>query len=173
MITSKDLEDMLQNIGNLSASGSRDAARQQLSQLQQMLENMRTEQPQLTEQQKQALRTMIYLRDLTKQQQGLMDKTFQNANSEQKISSQKLADEQKNLHKKLQDILAALKSEAPEDLQRGGQAMNRAGQDLQQGKDQSAVKSQNEAVQALQAALHAMADKMRSGMMMPSVDNLG
>jgi len=168
MIAAKDLEQMLQNIDSLSATGSRDAARQQLSQLQQMLENMRTEQPQLTEQQKQTLRTMIALRDLAKQQQSLLDKIFQNAEAIQKASVQKLADDQKNLRKKLQDILDSLKAEAPQDLQRGEQAMNRAGQDLTQGQGQSAVKSQNEAVQALQAALRAMANNMRSDMMMPS-----
>lgn len=176
MLTPKDLEQMLDNMRNLSATGSREAARQQLSQLQQLLENMRTQRPQFSEEQKQAMRNMMALRNVTKQQQQLLDKTFQNTQAGDNAANHKLASDENHLLHQLQNLMNGLKGKPGQELGHGAQAMEQAGQDLQQGAGQGAVQHENEAVKELQAALQSMANDLRASMMMlpmPGMDAVG
>lgn len=81
-MTREEVEDMVRQMRDLAQSGNPEAARQMLSQLQQMMENLQNGQPQPTDekanQQGQALSELTQrLRDLQKQQQQLMDDTFQ------------------------------------------------------------------------------------------------
>lgn len=73
-----DLERMLEQMRELSRTGSRDAARQMLSQLQQMLENLQTGQmgQQDMEQAERMTESMRQLQDLAQRQRELMDETF-------------------------------------------------------------------------------------------------
>lgn len=83
MMTREDLEAMIRQMRDLAQTGSRDAARQMLSQLQQMMENLQNGQPQSpgdaqANQQAQALGELTQkLRELQQRQQQLMDETFQ------------------------------------------------------------------------------------------------
>lgn len=74
----RDLEKMLDQIENLARSGSRDSARQMLSELQRMMDNLRAGRHQ---QQKQAEgnqmnQALDQLSELMRQQQQLLDETF-------------------------------------------------------------------------------------------------
>lgn len=73
-----DLERMLEQMRELSQTGSRDAARQMLSQLQQMLESLQSGQmaQQDAQQAEEMAEAMRQLQDLAKRQQELMDETF-------------------------------------------------------------------------------------------------
>ncbi len=73
-----DLERMLEQMRELSQTGSREAARQMLSQLQQMLESLQSGQmaQQDAQQAEQMAEAMRQLQDLAKRQQELMDETF-------------------------------------------------------------------------------------------------
>lgn len=176
MLTPKDLDRMLENMRNLSATGSREAARQQLSQLQQLLENMRTERPQFTAEQKEAMRKMLALRELGKQQQQLLDKTFQNAQARNSAANHKLATEQNSLLRQLQGLMHGIGGKPEQSLGHGAQAMGQASNELQQGMGQGAVRNQNDAVTAIQEALQGMAENLRSSMMqlpMPGAGTLG
>ncbi len=80
MLRREDIKKMLDRIRELSRSGQRDAARQMLSQLRNMLENLRTRQmarPGGT--QRRAMKMLNELQDIIRQQQGLLDRTFKEA----------------------------------------------------------------------------------------------
>ena len=73
----QDLERMLDQIENLAKTGARDAARQLLSQLQNMLENLQAGQPQQGDPgQQQAMKNLDQLGDMIRKQEDLMNKTF-------------------------------------------------------------------------------------------------
>lgn len=75
----QDLDRMLDKIENLAKSGSKDAARQLLSELQNMMDNlqaMRPGQQQQGGQQNAMQQQMDKLGDMLRRQQELMDKTF-------------------------------------------------------------------------------------------------
>jgi len=172
MLTPNDLDRMLERMRTLSASGSREAAREELSKLQQLLESMRTDRPQLTEEQKQAMRQLAALRGLVHQQQQLLDKTFQSAQAHAK-DAHKLATEQSGLLQKLQELIGGLKSDEGQNLNRGAGAMKQADSALQQDEEQKAVPHQNEALQAMQQTVQQMADSLRSSMMMLPMPGMG
>ncbi|SKA18545.1 TIGR02302 family protein [Consotaella salsifontis] len=78
-IRPQDLDRMLDQIEDLAKSGSRDAAEQLLSELQQMMNNlqaMRPGQMQQGRQQSQMQQEMNKLGDMLRRQQQLMDQTF-------------------------------------------------------------------------------------------------
>nr|WP_295829302.1 TIGR02302 family protein [uncultured Azospirillum sp.] len=81
MTDRNDLQQMLDKMREMAQTGSRDAARQMLSQLQQMLENMRSGamaqmNQQQAQQQNQTWEMMQQLQKLAQQQQQLLDQSF-------------------------------------------------------------------------------------------------
>lgn len=81
MTDRNDLQQMLDQMREMAQTGSRDAARQMLSQLQQMLENMRSGamaqmNQQNGQQQNQNWEMMQQLQKLAQQQQQLLDQSF-------------------------------------------------------------------------------------------------
>ncbi|GHB27595.1 TIGR02302 family protein [Pseudovibrio japonicus] len=77
-ITPRDLDDMLRRMEELAKTGSLEAARELLAQMQQMLENMQNaQQRQQTpnEQQRQMLQALENLGDMIQKQRKLMDET--------------------------------------------------------------------------------------------------
>ena len=80
-IQSQDLQRMLDQIREMARSGNRDAARQMLAQLQNILENLRRarmagQQGQMNAEMMKMLRE---LQEMAQQQRGLLDRTFRNA----------------------------------------------------------------------------------------------
>ncbi len=79
IITSRDLQRMLDRARDLARNGDRDQARQMLSQLQNMLENLRTAQPGQMQQQRganEAQQMMRGLQEMMQKQQQLLDRSF-------------------------------------------------------------------------------------------------
>lgn len=78
IITGRDLQRMLDRARELAQSGARDQARELLSQLQNMLENLRTAQPGQMQQRgaNQAQQMMRGLQDMMQRQQQLLDRSF-------------------------------------------------------------------------------------------------
>jgi uncharacterized protein (TIGR02302 family) len=78
VLTSRDLERMLDRARELAQNGRRDQARQLLSQLQNMLENLRMARPGQGSQQRasEAQHMMRGMRDLMQRQQQLLDRSF-------------------------------------------------------------------------------------------------
>src|SRR5690606_10347187 len=75
-----DFKKMLDQIRKLAQSGARDAARQMLSQLQSMMENLRAARPAPPNaQSRRAMDMLNQLQELIREQQQLLDKTFREA----------------------------------------------------------------------------------------------
>ena len=78
VLTGRDLQRMLDRAGELARSGARDQARELLSQLQNMLENLRAARPGQTQQRgaNQAQQMMRGMQELMQRQQQLLDRSF-------------------------------------------------------------------------------------------------
>jgi uncharacterized protein (TIGR02302 family) len=76
VVTSQDLERMLKQIEDLARTGSRDAARQMLSQLREMLENMQPGAQANNGQAQEMMQMLDGLGDLISKQQQLLDETY-------------------------------------------------------------------------------------------------
>ena len=78
VLTGRDLQRMLDRAGELARSGARDQARELLSQLQNMLENLRAARPGQAQQRgtNQAQQMMRGMQELMQRQQQLLDRSF-------------------------------------------------------------------------------------------------
>lgn len=76
MMTQQDLDRMLDEMMRQSESGARDQARQMLSELQRMMENMRAGQQGQQQNGRQGQKEMRDLQDLIRKQRDLADRTF-------------------------------------------------------------------------------------------------
>lgn len=81
VLRQRDLQNMMDQIENLARSGNRDAARQMLSELQRMMNNLQAGRPQRPGQQQQQQNSQMRqqidrLGEILQQQQRLMDETF-------------------------------------------------------------------------------------------------
>lgn len=194
MLDRNDLQRMMDQMRAMAETGSRDAARQMLSQLQQMLENLRSGgMAQMQQnQQNQALEMMRELQELTKRQQQLLDETFRQSQdamngmpgpsqpgqtprgrSQQGRSGsplmQQQAEQQEALRRQLGDVMRRLgdaTGEIPRPLGRAERAMRDAAQALQRGQPGSAVPPQTQALDELQQGLQAMTEQMMQQMQM-------
>ncbi|PCJ92753.1 MAG: TIGR02302 family protein [Hyphomicrobiales bacterium] len=92
MVTPQDLAKMMDQIENLAKSGSRDAAREMLAEMQRMMENMQRGRPQMSQQQQQMQQMMQDLGELIDRQQALMDQTF--TQQQQQLRRQQLEGQQ-------------------------------------------------------------------------------
>jgi uncharacterized protein (TIGR02302 family) len=77
MLSSRDLQSMLDRLENLARSGAKDAARQLLQQLQEMMENLQMGMPDMNEGDEDMMSALDELGDMIHQQQQLRDRTFQ------------------------------------------------------------------------------------------------
>ena len=76
VVTSQDLERMLKKIEDLAKTGSRDAARQMLSQLRDLLENAKPGNQASSSQSQEMMQMLDGLSELISKQQQLLDETF-------------------------------------------------------------------------------------------------
>ncbi len=74
-ITSKELDKMLRDIENMAKTGARDAAKQMLSQLRDMLENLQNGQPKASAQAQKSQKQLEQLGEMIMQQRRLLDET--------------------------------------------------------------------------------------------------
>ncbi|MEA2939662.1 MAG: hypothetical protein QOD09_191 [Bradyrhizobium sp.] len=136
MLSQQDLKNMLDRMERLSRSGDKDAARQLLEQLQQMLENLQMAQPGQNgdSDMEQALNE---LGDMIRKQQQLRDKTFKQGQDSRrdrmrgnKQGDQSMGDLQQD-QQGLRDRLKKLQQE----LAKRGMGQNQKGQKGQKGQD--------------------------------------
>lgn len=94
----RDLERMLDRIEDLAKSGSRDAARQLLSEMQRMMDNLRAgrHMQQRQAEGNQMNKTLDKLSELMQKQQKLMDETFRQGQRQQKNQRQSNRQNQDN-----------------------------------------------------------------------------
>lgn len=75
MLSAQDLDQMLQDIEDLAKTGSREQAQQMLSQLRNMLENLRAGEPGQSQQAQQMMEMLKEFSEIVQEQQRLLDET--------------------------------------------------------------------------------------------------
>src|SRR5215471_20936883 len=192
MLRQQDLNNMIDRLERLSRSGDKDAAKQLLEQLQQMLENLQMAQPGQggDNEMEQALNE---LGDMIRKQQQLRDKTFKQGQDSRrdrmrgKQGDQSMGDLQQDQQalrdrlKKLQEQLAKRgmgpgqrgdpgqqgqpgdQGDGEDGLDQADSAMGDATGRLGEGNADGAVDSQGKALEALRKGAQSLADAMRQG----------
>jgi uncharacterized protein (TIGR02302 family) len=187
----QDLKSMLDRIENLARSGSRDAARRMLDELQAMLDNLsRNRQARSGDQQGESDSMLDELSRMIQEQQRLRDRTYregrdsrnerrnrgeQGRSDREQRSFGDLRRNQENLRQQLERMLEQLRrqqqggaedggdqgNEAGEALGRAEQAMRDAEGALGQGEADGAVEGQGRALQNLRRGAQSMAEAMQ------------
>ncbi len=90
VLSQRDLKNMLDKLENLARSGSRDAARQLLSELEQMMENLQTASPDQNGGDDDDMMSQLdELGDMILQQQDLRDRTFKQGQEQRRDNAQR------------------------------------------------------------------------------------
>ncbi len=179
IIRDQDLRDLIDAARDLARAGARDSARQLLSELQRILDQIRggMNAPSQTQEMVQAHRLLNELRDLAARQQALLDQTYKDLKSIRERSragverrpgrssddTQTGASVQESLRRELGEAMRqfdALMGEIPGTLGEAERAMKGAGQALQRGALGDAVPQQGRAVERLRAATEDAASMM-------------
>jgi uncharacterized protein (TIGR02302 family) len=182
VISSRDLQRMLDQARELARAGERDKARELLSQLQNMLENLRMARPGQMQQRgtNEAQQMMRGMRDLMQRQQQLLDRSFraqqqgqqgkmgqrgQQGGDQQDMTADMgdAAGQQENLRRTLGDMMRRLGDglgDIPEPLGRAERAMRDATEALQRRQPGDAIGPQTEALDQLQQAARELAQQM-------------
>lgn len=183
VIRQSELQKMLERIDQFSKLGSRDAARELLSQLQDILENLQRQAGRMPSAGEQASeQSLRELGELMRRQQELLDQTFQRSrrgpqsrdNLGQKQSGDGspsdlsgLAAQQEALRQMLGEMMGrlGLQGKIPGAMGRAERDMNDARQSLQQGKGGQASESQGSAMDQLRRSAEQLADQLAEQMM--------
>jgi hypothetical protein len=163
MLSMRDLQQMLDRAREMAQTGAKDQARQMLSQLQQMLENLRMARP-MPGQGSPQQQMMSQMQQMMQQQQQLLDRSFQQSrNGQQGQSMQNDAQQQQALRQMLNQMMQQMQQQGtgiPQSMQRAERAMRGAEQALGQNQPGQAVGPQSDALDALQEAARGMAQQM-------------
>ncbi len=176
VLRSQDLERMLDQIEQLAQNGARDAARQMLSELQNMLENLQAGRPMQGQQGggDQMMQSLNELADMIRRQQQLMDETHRSQRGlgqdgeqmtpeEMAEALRQLQEQQQALEQQLQQLMEQMEGMGmPQNnkLGQAGEAMGRASGALGQGQPGDAVGNQGDALEALRQGAQSLAQQL-------------
>ncbi len=197
VLSSRDLQRMIDRARELARDGARDQARELLSQLQNMLENLRLAKPGETPQRgsSEAQQMMRGMHELMQRQQQLLDRSFraqqqaqqgrmgqrgQQGNEAQDPTSETgdAAGKQEGLRRMLGDMMRRLGDgfgDIPDPLGRAERAMRDAAEALRRQQPGEAIAPQTDALDQLQQAAREFAEQMqrRLGSVNPGSDEVG
>lgn len=163
-----DLMDWLDEALRRAQEGDAQALRDMLSQLENLMGNLRDAQimpPDAGDAARQ--QTLDQLGPLMRDQQGLMDETGRRAEGMPGSSEQSLAERQEGLRERLDEMMRQLQEgpagEAPESFGRAGEAMDRAARALREGDAEGSAQAQAEALDALRDGAQSLAQGMGQG----------
>lgn len=187
-LNQQDLSEMLDRIEELARTGSRDAARELLAQMQQMLENLQAGRPQMmpNNMNSEMMEMLNQLGEMIQRQQQLMDDTHkfnqdqqqqgqQQQGQQQQGQGQQMTQEQLeqmlqqlqqgqgDLAQQLQQLMDQLGQNGMgqnEALGEAGESMGQAQQSLGQGQGQSALGQQGSALDALRRGAQGLTEQM-------------
>jgi uncharacterized protein (TIGR02302 family) len=189
MLRSQDLKNLIDRLESLARSGAKDAARQLLEQLQQMLENLQTARPgnDMNSDDDDMMSALDDLGDMIRKQQQLRDRTFRQGQDQRRQRGQRgqqgqqgqqgdpnefgeLRQDQQALREQLKKLLEDLKKrglgqnqpgDSDDPLGLAGDAMGDAEGALGDGNADSAVDSQGRALEALRRGAQGLAQQMQ------------
>ena len=159
-LTEQDIRRMLEHMRDIFRDGDKEALRRMLSQLREMMQNMRTGQPSQRhlDPNHPAQRMMRDLNSLIRRQQQLMDESFRRGQQGRKGSeAEREADRdaarrQNELRKQLGDLmrrLGEMTGKVPDNFGNADREMRRAERDLGRGRPGRAVGPQGRALREL------------------------
>ena len=184
-LSPQDIDRMLSQAEQMARSGSKDAARQALAELQDLLESLKTAKPGRGQSGSPGDKAMRQMQDLAHQQQQLLDRSYRqnqrNAAGQpgppgkdgQRGAGKQpgapgdsgdLAGAQEGLRRQLDQLrqqMGQQGGQAGQSLDRAEKAMKDAVDALGRGQGQDAVGRQGEALDQLHEAARALADQMR------------
>lgn len=171
MITSQDLQRMLDEIERLARSGNPEDAKRALSQLQDLLKNLQSAKKGQERSAQQTNRALNQLDQMMRDQQQLRDRTFRpNANQQrgEGEGDQDLQQGQGELRQRLQDLQRRMREfgmRTDEGLEDAEGAMREAEQQLGRGGAgrQEAVDAQGRAIDGLRRGAESLARQMQQG----------
>lgn len=171
-LSEDDLQKLLQRALDLAHTGAKDAARDALAQLQNLLENLRLGRGPLMPGAGQAMRDM---EDLMQRQQQLLDRSFRASRDGKPGAGKADAAEQDALRRRLDQILGqpGQSGGVPQALSRAERAMEGAAEALKRGAPGDAIEPQSDAIDQLQQAARDLMDKMGSASGGSEEDNTG
>jgi uncharacterized protein (TIGR02302 family) len=182
-ITPQDIQKMLDQAHDLARSGAKDAAKEMLSKLQDMLESLRAGTAPSGEGQ-QGQQQMRQMQDLAQKQQQLLDRAYrqaqhgdagqdgqesppQNGGKQGKPGGegQDLAGAQDSLRKQLGELMRKMgqQGDMPQSFDRAEKSMKGAADALKRGAPGEAVQPQGEALEQLHQAMRELSEKMQPG----------
>lgn len=158
-LTGQDLQKMLDRAQELAKTGAKDAARDLLAQLQEMLENLQL--GRMNPSQSGAERMMGAMQNMMRRQQQLLDQSFRDSRAG-KSDEQSAAQSQEDLRRALGEMMRRLgeSGDIPQPLQRAERAMHGASDALSRGKPGDAIGPQSEALDQLQQGVRRMGERM-------------
>jgi uncharacterized protein (TIGR02302 family) len=180
MVNRDDLQKMLDKARELARTGAKDAARDMLSRLQEMLENLQAGRPGEMQQGNngQGRQAMRQMRDIMRRQQQLLDKSFRASRQGQRGQQGQqgqpgqpgdqgqmgdAAGQQEALRRMLGEMMRQMGEGAgdiPQPFGRAERAMRGAVDALNRGAPGDAVGPQTDALDQLQQAARSMAEQM-------------
>ncbi len=178
LMQSEDLRRLLDQAREMARNGARDAARDLLAQLQNMLENLRDDPfaQGMGKRSREAMGMMEDMEALTRQQQDLLDRSFERAQREDRgdpeegdtrRESRDDARDQEALRRELGEMMRRLGDalgDIPGTLGRAERAMREARDALEGGESSDAVGPQTRALDQLQQGMRDMADRFMEAM---------
>jgi uncharacterized protein (TIGR02302 family) len=166
----EDLQKMLERARDMAKAGNRDAARELLAQMQQMLESLQTQQMagQMSEDMEKAMQMLEDMDQLMDKQQELMDQTFRDSQQQQEGDQpMQGAAQRKQQQEALRDATgqmmrdyADMFGEVPPSLGRAESEMRESSKALGEGRPQDALQPQSQALTELQQAMQEMTNAM-------------
>jgi uncharacterized protein (TIGR02302 family) len=180
MVRPEELQDLLDQAREMARSGAREAAKDLLAQLQEMLENLQAGMmAQQSEGADQAMQMMNELNELMRMQQQLLDRSFRRAQEgeqqpgqsgqmpqEGQQAQQNAVDSaaQETLRRRLGELmrqLGEMSGNIPRPMGEAERSMKGAVQSLDQGEPGAAADAQGNALDALQRSAQAMAEQFQ------------
>ena len=171
----QDLEEKLEEIADLAASGSLDEAKDQLDEMQDVTEALDREalgEALGEEESADQPKAMQQISELIKEQEALMEESFDqslnSAQADQKTPGSgpiNAGEEQENLRKQLENVMkeiAESENPIPESLGRADRAMRQASRELNRNRPDRAQTAQGRVIEELSKAAESL-DKMHSG----------
>ncbi len=158
-LTGRDLDKMLDRAQQLAKTGAKDAARDLLAQLREMLENLQL--GRMNPSQNGTERMMGAMQNMMRRQQQLLDRSFRDSRTG-KTDEQSAAQSQEDLRRMLGEMMRRLgeQGDIPQPLQRAERAMHGASDALKRGKPGDAIGPQSEALDQLQQGVRRMGERM-------------
>lgn len=171
MVRPQDLMDMLDRMERMAREGSRDAAEDLLSQLDQILQGLDPSMAMPMDPMSEEMARMLdELGQMIREQNELRDRTFQQGqqqegeeNGQGQSDMQGLAQDQQSLRERLEALMKQLQEQGldgGEALGEAGKAMGEAQGQLGQQDTEGALESQGDALEALRRGAQGIADQM-------------